>query len=158
MAAFSCRFGFGLGLASSSTSLISTVITSNQPTNVANHHHSLHAEAERNTPSKATAFKQSSTIQYPLPSQQQPTNKHFFKMFVGDLVHFRAALSNGITHDMILCPSAAPTPATSAANTPDNRSLASEKNKKRFSFFSRPRPAVKAANVGAGMKLPMNIV
>ncbi|KAL6802657.1 hypothetical protein GGI42DRAFT_353770 [Trichoderma sp. SZMC 28013] len=79
-------------------------------------------------------------------------------MFVGDLVHFRAALSNGITHDMILCPSTATTPATSAANTPDNRSLASEKKKKRFSsFFSRPRPAVKAANVGAGMKLPMNI-
>ncbi|KAF3062887.1 hypothetical protein TsFJ059_009365 [Trichoderma semiorbis] len=79
-------------------------------------------------------------------------------MFVGDLVHFRAALSNGITHEMILCPSAATTPATSAANTPDNRSLASEKKKKRFSsFFSRPRPSVKAANVGAGMKLPMNI-
>ncbi|KAK4076788.1 uncharacterized protein Triagg1_4391 [Trichoderma aggressivum f. europaeum] len=80
-------------------------------------------------------------------------------MFVGDLVHFRAALSNGITHEMILCPSTATTPATSAANTPDNRSLASEKKKKRFSsFFSRPRPVVKAANVGAGMKLPMNIV
>ncbi|EHK19783.1 uncharacterized protein TRIVIDRAFT_216466 [Trichoderma virens Gv29-8] len=77
-------------------------------------------------------------------------------MFMGDLVHFRAALSNGVNHDMILSPST--TPATSAANTPDNRSLASEKKKKRFSsFFSRPRPEIKAANCGAGMKLPMNI-
>ncbi|KAM6478525.1 hypothetical protein HDV62DRAFT_394088 [Trichoderma sp. SZMC 28011] len=103
---------------------------------------------------RAPAFQQSTILSY------FKTNNHnqTFKMFVGDLVHFRAALSNGITHDMILCPSAATTPATSAANTPDNRSLASEKKKKRFSsFFSRPRPNVKAANVGAGMKLPMNI-
>ncbi|KAL7804912.1 hypothetical protein V8C44DRAFT_361491 [Trichoderma aethiopicum] len=94
-------------------------------------------------------------------------------MLVGDLIHFRAALSNGVSHDLILCPSTAnTTPAASrrnstAANTPDNRSIASNEdnkkhgkasNKKRhwWSRSSTPAPAVKAANCGAGMKLPMN--
>ncbi|KAH0499642.1 hypothetical protein TgHK011_006820 [Trichoderma gracile] len=90
-------------------------------------------------------------------------------MLVGDLVHFRAALSNGVSHDLILSPST--TPATSrrnSTNTPDNRSIASQedssshkkqhgKAKKRH-WWSRPAPAVKAANCGAGMKLPMNVV
>ncbi|KAK1241860.1 hypothetical protein MKX07_007683 [Trichoderma sp. CBMAI-0711] len=93
-------------------------------------------------------------------------------MLVGDLVHFRAALSNGVSHDLILSPSTAnTTPAvsrrnsTAASNTPDNRSIASQddhhkkhtKTKKRH-WWSRPTPSVKAANCGAGMKLPMNVV
>lgn len=93
------------------------------------------------------------------------------KMLVGDLIHFRAALSNGVSHDLILCPSTAnTTPAASrrnstAANTPDNRSIASNEDKKHSKaskkrhWWSRSStPAVKAANCGAGMKLPMNVV
>ncbi|RFU81534.1 hypothetical protein TARUN_693 [Trichoderma arundinaceum] len=75
-------------------------------------------------------------------------------MFLDDLLYIRAHMSTGVNHPQIFSPS--PSTANSAASTPDNRSLASEKKKKR-SFFSGPRPVVKSANCGAGMRLPMNI-
>ncbi|KAL7789136.1 hypothetical protein V8C37DRAFT_418111 [Trichoderma ceciliae] len=71
------------------------------------------------------------------------------KMFVDDLLYIRAHLSTSIF-------SPPSSPSNSASSTPDARSLASHKNKKR-GLFSGPRPVVKSANCGAGMKLPMNI-
>lgn len=80
-------------------------------------------------------------------------------MFIDDLLYIRAHLS-GKNQPKIFSPSGSA--ASSAAPTPDNRSIASneKKQKKRLSIFSSSgsnKPAVKAANCGAGMKLPSNI-
>ncbi|KAL6894721.1 hypothetical protein GGI43DRAFT_386315 [Trichoderma evansii] len=82
-------------------------------------------------------------------------------MFIDDLLHIRAHLSAGKNQPKIFSPTASAT--SSAAPTPDNRSIASneKKNKKRLSIFSSSgssKPLVKAANCGNGMKLPSNIV
>ncbi|PTB38157.1 hypothetical protein M441DRAFT_29554 [Trichoderma asperellum CBS 433.97] len=81
------------------------------------------------------------------------------KMFIDDLLYIRAHLS-GKNQPKIFSPSGSA--ASSAAPTPDNRSIASneKKQKKRLSIFSSSsgsKPSVKAANCGAGMKLPSNI-
>ncbi|KAL7917283.1 hypothetical protein ACQKWADRAFT_324775 [Trichoderma austrokoningii] len=56
-------------------------------------------------------------------------------MFIDDLVYIRAHLSTGKTHPKIFSPTSSAT--SSAAPTPDNRSIASveKKQKKRHSFF-----------------------
>lgn len=56
-------------------------------------------------------------------------------MFIDDLVHIRAHLSTGKSHPKIFSPTSSAT--SSAAPTPDNRSIASveKKQKKRLSNF-----------------------
>ncbi|KAM0518125.1 hypothetical protein ACHAPE_004532 [Trichoderma viride] len=61
-------------------------------------------------------------------------------MFIDDLIHIRAHLSTGKTHPKIFSPTSSAT--SSAAPTPDNRSIASvEKKKKRLSFFPSSKPS-----------------
>lgn len=61
-------------------------------------------------------------------------------MFIDDLLHIRAHLSTGKNHPKIFSPTASAT--SSAAPTPDNRSIASveKKQKKRLSIFSSSKP------------------
>ncbi|UKZ64267.1 uncharacterized protein TrAtP1_005485 [Trichoderma atroviride] len=61
-------------------------------------------------------------------------------MFIDDLVYIRAHLSTGKTHPKIFSPTSSAT--SSAAPTPDNRSIASveKKHKKRLSIFSSSKP------------------
>lgn len=75
-------------------------------------------------------------------------------MFIDDLLHIRAHLSTGKNHPKIFSPTSSAT--SSAAPTPDNRSIASneKKQKKRHSIFSSSSSSkAKAAN----LNLPANV-
>lgn len=68
-------------------------------------------------------------------------------MFIDDLVYIRAHLSTGKNHPKIFSPTSSAT--SSAAPTPDNRSIASteKKQKKRLSFFSSSSKPKTSGNI-----------
>jgi hypothetical protein len=111
------------------------------------HQHQQASLTNKALHTKSFTYTNKQTITIHFFSSSKQTTQTTFKMFIDDLAYIRAHLSTGKkAHAKIFSPSSSAT--SSAAPTPDNRSIASteKKNKKRFSLFSS-KPATSTGGI-----------